>query len=134
MSHIINPSNDYYIYHIIPLWYCGWLRNPVPVETGGLSHYLWGFNMFQPSKVMQDFLHSMNQPWLLTNFFGDDISWYLVNSIFCWIYQPCLLWILWINDYYILLSPNTAIPGKVTAGKQLGPEFFGYRSLFARQR
>jgi len=33
--------------------YCGWLRNPAPVENGGLSHY-----GLQPSKVVQDFFHT----------------------------------------------------------------------------
>ena len=84
--------------------------------------------MFQPSKVMQDFLHSMNQPWLLTNFYRDDISWYLLNVIFCWIYQPCLLWILWIPTnhcskpllwagYYYLGMVHNQRPGRSQIGK-----------------
>ena len=99
--------------------------------------------MFHPSKVMQDFLHSMNQPWLLTNFYRDDISWYLLNSIFCWIYQPCLLWILWIPTnhyskpllwagYYYLGMVHNQRPGR----SQIGKFFFvwtiqwlGYRNL-----
>jgi hypothetical protein len=35
---------------------------------------------------------------------------------------------------YQRVSPNTANPGKVTAGKQLGPEFFGKEKKIALQR
>ena len=38
--------------------YCGWLRNPNhQLKTVGLSHCFVGFNMFQPSKMVQDFCH-----------------------------------------------------------------------------
>ena len=36
-----NDSIYIYIwkYYLITVIYCGWLRNPAPVENGGLSHY-----------------------------------------------------------------------------------------------
>jgi len=39
----------------------GWASEILHQLIGGLSHYSYGFNMFQPSKVMQDFatFHSM---------------------------------------------------------------------------
>ena len=45
-----------YMGHVqyVSIAYCGWVRNPAPVENGGkLPMILLGF---QPSKVVQDFI------------------------------------------------------------------------------
>ena len=38
--------------------YCGWLQNPAPVENGGLSNNLKGFNH---PRVMRDFFQPQHQ-------------------------------------------------------------------------
>ena len=54
------------ILHVEITCYCGWLRNPAPVDTGRwfirLSMFIPLSIRFQPSKAVQDFFHVMLCP------------------------------------------------------------------------
>ena len=94
IHHIIIHHTWSYLHTIIRLWYhcalftnpwyCGWFRNPAPVDRWFIPLFI-GFQLFQPSKVVQDFttIHSITMVslWFYYGFTMVVISTY-INSIY----------------------------------------------------